>query len=218
MEERLQKIIATAGVTSRRKAEQLILEGRVTVNGRAVTQLGSKADPARDEIRVDGRPLARPGKRLYLLLNKPVGYVSTLSDPQGRPTVISLLRGIRERVYPVGRLDYHSSGLMLLTNDGELANVMMSRASAVPRTYHVKLEGDPGSEDLAKLERGIVLDGQRTAPCRIVRTGGPGRPGDGNTPGGGRDHQVRRLFESHGEGVGKVKRIQIDVLTDQCIA
>jgi len=218
MEERLQKIIATAGVTSRRKAEQLILEGRVTINGRAVTQLGSKADPARDEIRVDGRPLARPGKRLYLLLNKPVGYVSTLSDPQGRPTVISLLRGIKERVYPVGRLDYHSSGLMLLTNDGELANVMMSRASAVPRTYHVKLEGDPGSEDLAKLERGIVLDGQRTAPCRIVRTGGRDRPWYEITLVEGRYHQVRRMFERIGQGVVKLKRVRIAFLTDQGLA
>src|SRR3989442_4511019 len=208
MEERLQKIIATAGVTSRRKAEQLILEGRVTVNGRALTQLGSKADPARDEIRVDGRPLARPGKRLYLLLNKPVGYVSTLSDPQGRPTVISLLRGIRERVYPVGRLDYHSSGLMLLTNDGELANVMMSRASAVPRTYHVKLEGDPGSEDLAKLERGIVLDGQRTAPCRIVRTGGRDRPWDVNTPFEGRPHPGPRTVERIRPAVAKFEPVR----------
>jgi len=218
MEERLQKIIATAGVTSRRKAEQLILAGRVTINGRAVTQLGSKADPARDEIRVDGRPLARPGKRLYLLLNKPVGYVSTLSDPQGRPTVISLLRGIKERVYPVGRLDYHSSGLMLLTNDGELANVMMSRPSAVPRTYHVKLEGDPASEDLAKLERGIVLDGQRTAPCRIVRTGGRDRPWYEIPLVEGRYHQVRRMFERIGQGVVKLKRVRIAFLTDQGLA
>src|SRR5207244_9910361 len=175
-QERLQKIIARAGVTSRRKAEELIVRGLVSVNGRVVTELGSKADTERDHIKVSGKLLTRSPGRVYLLLNKPTGYVSTLRDPEGRPTVVSLLRAVRERVYPVGRLDYHSSGLMLLTNDGELANVMMSRPSAVPRTYHVKLEGDPASEDLAKLERGIVLDGQRTAPCRMVRAGGRASP------------------------------------------
>ena len=158
MQQRLQKIIADAGITSRRKAEQMILEGRVTVNGAPLTKLGSKADPDRDHIRVDGRLLSRPTTRLYLLLNKPVGYVSTLKDPEGRPTVVSLLRGIRERVYPVGRLDYHSSGLMILTNDGELANHLMSRASAIPRTYHVKLQGQPETTDIQKLENGLVLD------------------------------------------------------------
>src|SRR5207249_8816136 len=133
MQERLQKIIARAGVTSRRKAEELIVRGAVSVNGRVVTELGAQADTERDQIKVSGKLLTRSGSRVYLLLSKPTGYVSTLRDPEGRPTVVSLLRGVRERVYPVGRLDYHSSGLMLLTNDGELANLMMSRASAVPR-------------------------------------------------------------------------------------
>ena len=157
MQERLQKIIAGAGITSRRKAEELMVAGRVLVNGKAVTELGSKADLARDQIVVDGRPLTRKGRRLYLLLNKPPGYVSTVSDPEHRPTVISLVRAIKERVYPVGRLDYHSSGLILLTNDGELANFLMSAKSGVPRTYQVKLEGTPEDGDLKKLQEGITV-------------------------------------------------------------
>ena len=119
MEQRLQKIIADAGITSRRKAEQIILEGRVMVNGETVSKLGAKADPAKDQVRVDGRLLTRTTDHVYLLVNKPVGYVSTVKDPEHRETVMSLVKGIRQRVYPVGRLDYHSSGLMILTNDGE---------------------------------------------------------------------------------------------------
>src|ERR1700687_3551587 len=129
MEERLQKIISSAGLASRRKAEEFITQGRVSVNGAMVTVLGSKADPERDHIRVDGKLIRIQETRVYLLLNKPPGYVSTVRDPENRPTVIALLKGIRERVYPVGRLDYASAGLLLLTNDGELANLMMSRAS-----------------------------------------------------------------------------------------
>jgi len=215
MEERLQKIIAEAGITSRRKAEGLIVQGRVSVNGRVVTELGSKADLARDRILVDGRPLRRAGRRLYLLLNKPPGYVSTLSDPQHRPTVISLLRGVKERVYPVGRLDYHSSGLMLLTNDGEMANFLMSPKSGVPRTYQVKLEGEPGAEALKKLEEGIVLDGRRTAPCQIRPLAYREKPWYEITLVEGRYHQVRRMFERIGQAVVKLKRVRIAFLTDQ---
>jgi pseudouridine synthase len=218
MQERLQKIIAAAGVASRRKSEELIVQGRVTVNGRVVTQLGSKADLTRDQIRVDGKLLRRPGRHVYLLLNKPAGYVSTVSDPQGRPTVISLLRGVGERVYPVGRLDYHSSGLILLTNDGELANFLMSRASKIPRTYHVKLEGRPNPADLAKLEQGIVLDGQRTAPARIRQTAERGKPWYEITLVEGRYHQVRRMFERAGQPVIKLKRVRIAFLTDRNLA
>src|SRR5439155_5798713 len=167
MQERLQKIIAAAGVTSRRKAEQLIVEGRVRVNGKVVEALGSKADPERDHIKVDGKLLRPLRGHVYLLLNKPPGYVSTLSDPENRATVVSLLPGVKERVYPVGRLDYHSSGLLLLTNDGDLANFLMSHSSRVPRTYQVKLDGHPPPADLARLEQGIVLDGRSTAPARI---------------------------------------------------
>jgi 23S rRNA pseudouridine2605 synthase len=218
MQQRLQKIIADAGITSRRKAEQIILEGRVSVNGKPVSKLGSKADLEHDQVRVDGRLLTRATESVYLLLNKPVGYVSTVSDPQGRPTVVSLARGIKQRVYPVGRLDYHSSGLMILTNDGELANFLMSRASAVPRSYHVKLEGRPEAADIAKLESGIALDGRRTEPCHIRSLGQEAKPWYEITLVEGRYHQVRRMFERIGKGVVKLKRVRIAFLTDKDLA
>lgn len=231
MPERLQKIISTAGIASRRKAEEMMLQGRVTVNGRVVTELGSKADPERDHIKVDGKLLPRAGRRVTLLLNKSVGVVSTASDPEGRKTVVSLVRGIRERVYPVGRLDYHSSGLLLLTNDGELANFLMARASAVPRTYHVKLDAAAEASELARLEKGVVLDGQRTAPCHIRPLAGPvKRAKSGGEPGAaekcwyeitlveGRYHQVRRMFERAGRTVVKLKRVKIAFLTDRGLA
>jgi pseudouridine synthase len=218
MEERLQKIIANAGLASRRKAEQIILEGRVTVNGTAVSKLGAKADLDRDEVRVDGRLLARPTQYVYLLLNKPVGYVSTVRDPQNRPTVISLVSEIKERVYPVGRLDYHSSGLIILTNDGELANFLMSRKSAIPRTYHVKLEGKPAPADIARLEGGIVLDGRRTEPCQIRPLGQADKPWFAITLVEGRYHQVRRMFERIGQPVVKLRRVRIAFLTDKDLA
>jgi len=218
MQERLQKIIAEAGITSRRKAEELIVQGRVAVNGQVVSELGSKADAVRDRILVDGAPLRRSQRRLYLLLNKPPGYVSTVSDPQHRPTVISLVRDIKERVYPVGRLDYHSSGLMLLTNDGELANFLMSPKSGLPRTYHVKLEGPVDAASLKKLENGIVLDGRRTAPCQIRPLAAGEKPWYEITLVEGRYHQVRRMFERVGQGVVKLKRARIAFLTDEGLA
>ena len=214
MPERLQKIIARAGLASRRKAEELILQGRVSVNGKVITQLGAKTDLGRDRIRVDGKLLPRPAGHIYLLLNKPVGYLSTVRDPLGRPTVLSLLPGIKERVYPVGRLDYHSSGLLVLTNDGELANLLMSRASAIPRTYHVKLESQPQPDDLAKLRQGIVLDGRRTASARLRPLPGQERPWYEITLTEGRHHQVRRMFERIGRTVVKLKRVRIAFLTD----
>ena len=215
---RLQKIIADAGITSRRKAEELILQGRVAVNGQIVAELGSKADPARDHIKVDGRLLRQPRHHLYLLLNKPPGYVSTVSDPQRRPTVVSLVKGVKERVYPVGRLDFHSSGLILLTNDGELANLLMARAAAIPRTYHAKLEGQPKREALARLEQGIALDGQRTAPAKIRVVADREKPWCEITLIEGRYHQVRRMFERIGCPVVKLKRVRIAFLTDDGLA
>src|SRR6266699_2443138 len=146
-EERLQKILSRAGVTSRRKAETLIVEGRVTVNGAAITELGSKADLDRDHIKVDGKLLRAPRRLLYIALNKPVNCVTTVSDPEGRATVMDLLRGLKERVYPVGRLDYHSEGLLLFTNDGDLANRLMSAHTHLEKTYIVKVTGELSTED-----------------------------------------------------------------------
>ncbi|HUZ47193.1 MAG TPA: pseudouridine synthase [Terriglobia bacterium] len=218
MQERLQKIISGAGITSRRKAEELMVDGRVSVNGHTIRELGSKADPDRDKIRVDGRLLPRIQGRTVILLNKPVGYVSTMKDPERRPTVISLLRGVKERVYPIGRLDYHSSGLMLLSNDGDLANFLLSRKSKVPRTYQAKLEGVPKAEDLKRLQRGIVLDGRRTSPCKIHLVHERDKPWYEITLVEGRYHQVRRMFERTGQRVVKLKRVRIGFLTDRGLA
>ena len=142
--ERLQKLLASAGVGSRRAAERLIAQGHVTVNGRVVTRLGTRVDPARDAVKVDGRRVHAPaGARTYLMLHKPAGYVTTLSDPQGRPTVVDLLGDLRARVFPIGRLDFNSEGLLLLTDDGGLARDLMHPRSGVPRTYRVKVRGRP---------------------------------------------------------------------------
>ncbi len=159
--ERLQKIIAAAGVASRRSAEKLITSGAVSVNGTMVTELGSKADPEHDHIRVNGKLLHGAERQVYLLMNKPKGYVTTVSDPEGRPTVMDLLRGVRARVYPVGRLDYASEGLLLLTNDGELSNKLMKAASHVPKVYVVKVAGTPNEAGLEKLRRGLSIPTER---------------------------------------------------------
>jgi len=168
--ERLQKIIAAAGIASRRAAEKLITGGAVSVNGQIVTELGTKADLERDHIRVNGKLLHGAERHVYLLMNKPKGYVTTVHDPEGRPTVMDLLRGIRGRVYPVGRLDYSSEGLLLLTNDGELAQGLMKASSHVPKTYVVKVAGTPAEAGLEKLRRGLTIS-ERGAPGRGERTG-----------------------------------------------
>src|SRR5215469_9914896 len=159
--ERLQKIIAAAGIASRRKAEEMIASGLVSVNGQVVTELGSKADRERDHIRVNGKLLHGAERHVYVLLNKPRGYVTTVHDPEGRPTVVDLLRGVRARVYPVGRLDYASEGLLLLTNDGELAHGLMRAASHVPKVYLVKVAGKPDPGGLEKLRRGLTIPAER---------------------------------------------------------
>ena len=155
--ERLQKIIAAAGIASRRKAEEMITSGLVEVNGKTVTELGTKADPERDHIRVNGKLLHGAERHVYLLMNKPKGYVTTAHDPEGRPTVMDLLRGVRARVYPVGRLDYASEGLLLLTNDGDLAYRLMKAASHVPKVYLVKVAGKPDEAGLDKIRRGLMI-------------------------------------------------------------
>ena len=166
---RLQKILSAAGVASRRAAERLMTEGRVSVNGHAVRELGTRADPAHDDIRVDGRRIKIATQRVYLLLNKPRGYVTTRSDPEGRPTVLDLLPGVREYLYPVGRLDYDSEGLLLMTNDGELAARLMHPRHEVQRVYEARVRGEPDESALTRLARGIVLDGRRTAPAKVRR-------------------------------------------------
>src|SRR5919204_6959175 len=165
--DRLQKILSQAGVASRRASEQLMLDGRVTVNGTTVRSLGTKADAAHDDIRVDGRRIRIAQRHRYLLLNKPRGYVTTRSDPQRRPTVIDLLRGVREYVYPVGRLDFDSEGLLLLTNDGDLAARLMHPRHGVARVYEARVLGVPDVHDLNRLARGIVIDGRRTEPADV---------------------------------------------------
>ena len=171
MAERLQKILSAAGIASRRTAETLIEQGRVTVNGEAVTALGSKADPSVDDIRVDGRRVKPVRHRRYILLYKPRGYITTRSDPEHRPTVIDLLAkgGIRDYIYPVGRLDYDSEGLLLLTSDGELAAHLTHPRHGVEREYEVRVRGIPDDHDLERLSRGLSLDGRRTAPAQIGR-------------------------------------------------
>ncbi len=165
--ERLQKIISRSGRGSRRQAEEWIVAGRVTVNGQVVSELGSKADPDSAHIKVDGKALRLSSRKVYLALYKPRHCVTTLSDPQGRPTVMDLLKGVKERVYPVGRLDYHSEGLLLLTNDGDFANHLTAAASGIPKVYWVKVSGVPDAKDLDKLRHGIPIEGRRTLPAAI---------------------------------------------------
>jgi 23S rRNA pseudouridine2605 synthase len=211
--ERLQKIIAAAGIASRRKAEELISTGQVSVNGQIVTELGSKADPERDHIRVNGKLLRGPERHVYLLMNKPKGYVTTVNDPEGRPTVMDLLRGSGARVYPVGRLDYASEGILLLTNDGELANRLMKAASHVPKTYLVKIAGMPSEAELAQLRQGLFIPSKtgkrvKTAPARIRVIREADNPWYEVTLIEGRNRQIRQMFQEIGHHVEKIKRVR----------
>jgi 23S rRNA pseudouridine2605 synthase len=222
--ERLQKIIAHAGFASRREAETMIREGRVTVNGRVVTELGSKADPARDHIKVDGKLITRAETHRYILLYKPKEVMTTVEDPQGRRTVIDLIKGVRERIYPVGRLDFHSEGLILLTNDGDLAFKVSHPQHGSVKTYHVKVRGVPEERIIAKLERGITIDNKRTLPCEIRRLKTTGRStGRGDDEGNswfevklreGRTQQIRKMFQAVGHPVSKLRRVAIGPLSD----
>jgi 23S rRNA pseudouridine2605 synthase len=211
--ERLQKIIAAAGVASRRKAEGLITEGRVVVNGQVVTELGTKADPEQDHIRVDGKLLQGPERFTYVALNKPKGYVTTVSDEKQRPTVMDLVQKVKGRVYPVGRLDWASEGLLLMTNDGALANGLMKASSNVAKVYVVKVAGQPDEAKLDKLRRGVSIAEKggrrvRTAPAkiRLIREGD--NPWLEVTIIEGRNRQVRKMFEEVGHHVEKIRRVQ----------
>ncbi len=208
-EERLQKILSHAGVASRRHAEQLITEGRVTVNGAVITELGSKADLEHDHIKVDGRLLRAPKRFVYIALNKPDNSVTTVSDPEGRTTVMDLLRGVKERVYPVGRLDYHSEGLLLLTNDGDLANGVMSAATHLPKTYLVKANGALTVEQEQRFRNGVPLSGRRTLPAGLKLVREAQNPWYEVTLVEGRNNQIRMMFKHFGLLVEKLKRVRI---------
>jgi 23S rRNA pseudouridine2605 synthase len=215
--ERLQKIMAASGVASRRKAEEIIAAGRVTVNGKVVTEQGTKADAQRDEICVDGKPIEKPQRLRYFLLNKPKGYVTTVSDPEGRPTVMDLLPKRGERVYPVGRLDYASEGLLVMTNDGALAQKLMKAGSHVPKTYLVKTSGKPDEEAIERLRAGVKIeleDGKRvkTSPAKIRLAEDGANPWYEVVLIEGRNRQIRRMFAQVGHQVEKIKRVRVGPL------
>jgi 23S rRNA pseudouridine2605 synthase len=214
MLERLQKIISAAGITSRRASEELILAGRVTVNGSVVSELGSKADPATDTVAVDGKPLTIASKKLYILLYKPVGYLTTLDDPEGRPLVVDLLKEVGERVYPVGRLDYNTEGLLLLTSDGEWANRLMHPRHEVEKEYHVRVRGKVHKSQLDQLAGGVEIEGRKTAPARVCMI----KEGDQNdwfsiTIHEGRNRQVRRMCEAVSLSVVRLRRVRYGMLS-----
>lgn len=233
MEQRLQKLIAEAGYASRRQAEVLISTGRVTVNGHVVSALGTKADWDSDRIAVDGKPLRKEQRLLHLLFYKPKGVVSTLSDPEGRPTIRDYLKrvsGLKERLYPVGRLDFASEGLILLTNDGPLANRVLHASTGLAKTYWVKVSGRPAEVQLERLRKGVMIDHRRTAPARIRWLRDTGASARSRRQAGvyktsqdnpwlevvlheGRYHQIRKMFQAIGHPVEKLKRVAIGPLT-----
>jgi 23S rRNA pseudouridine2605 synthase len=214
MHERLQKILAHAGVASRRKAEEMILAGRVSVNGSIVAELGVKADPDHDVIKADGKKIRIPTRFVYVLLHKPKNVMSTSSDPQNRPTVMEYVAKLKERVYPVGRLDFASEGLIILTNDGDFTE-HMTKAGVIPKVYHVKLANDPADRDLDRLRRGIFLDNEPLAPCEIVRIKSGPKPWYEVTLHQGRNQQIRRMFQVMGAPVDKLRRVKIGPLEDK---
>ncbi len=217
-EERLQKIIAAAGVTSRRKAEELITGGMVQVNGQMVTELGTKADLEKDHIRVNGKLLQGPERHRYYMLNKPRGYVTTVSDPEGRPTVMKFFERVKNagRVYPVGRLDYLSEGLLLMTNDGELANLLTKASTQVEKTYLVKVSGKPPEAAIEQLRAGVMIEKGRhgaregrvmTAPAEIKLIRDAENPWYEMVLIEGRNRELRKMFEEVGHHVEKIRRV-----------
>jgi 23S rRNA pseudouridine2605 synthase len=210
VQERLQKIIAAAGIASRRTAEQYIQQGRVSVNGKVVTRLGAKADPGKDEIRIDGRIIPTRVEKLYFALHKPAGYVTSLKDPEGRPVVTDLLRSVRERVYPVGRLDYDSEGLLILTNDGDFAHRLQHPRHEVPKTYLVKVRGSLSAKEVRLLQEGVELEDGVFVPDNV-------RPEKTNPKSSwfqivvseGRNRVIRRAFDALGHPVQRLIRIAV---------
>lgn len=212
-QERLQKILAAAGIDSRRACEQIILDGRVQVNGKTITELGTRADPRRDEITVDLQPIEREVP-VYILMNKPKGYVTTVKDDQGRPTVMALLKGVPGRLYPVGRLDFNSEGLLLMTNDGALAQVLMGPEHEIPKVYLVKVHRNPRPELLKEFQEGFLLSGRRLKPCHIEIAEKGDNPWLKVTLTEGKNQQIRRMFAAVGHPVSKLRRVQFGPLAD----
>ncbi len=214
---RLQKILSMAGLASRRAAETLIQDGRVTVNGRAVTALGSRADLATDDVRLDGRRVKRPARHRYLAVHKPRGYVTTRRDPQRRKTILDLIPDVEDYLYPVGRLDYESEGLLLLTNDGELAALLMHPRHGVSRVYEATVRGVPSAARLRRLAGGMPLTGRRTAPASVRLLAGRAgmRSGEARVRivlREGRNRQVRRMFDAIGHPVRRLRRTELGPL------
>ena len=217
-EERLQKIIAGAGVASRRKAEELIAAGEVTINGRVVTGLGVKADPERDHIKVRGRlinPKLKHQEKIYILLNKPLGFLTSRSDPKNRPLVVDLVGPYRDKVHPVGRLDFNTEGLLLLTNDGDFTNLITGSKRA-SKVYEAKVKGKPSEHQITMLERGVTVDGKRTARAVIrlmemSETNAWYRV----TLYEGRNQQIRKMFDHIGHSVIKLRRVAIGFLKNE---
>jgi 23S rRNA pseudouridine2605 synthase len=214
MQERLQKILAHAGIASRRKAEELIAQGRVSVNGHIISELGSKADPDEDVIKVDGKKIRLTSRHIYILLNKPKNVMSTSNDPEDRPTVIDYVKDrVKERVYPVGRLDFGSEGLIILTNDGDFTK-LMTQAGVISKVYQVKVSGQPLERDIVRLRRGIFYDNERLAPCDIELLKAGENPWYEVTLHQGRNQQIRNMFHSIGHPVEKLRRVRIGFLED----
>lgn len=211
-EERLQKILANAGIASRRKAEEYILAGRVSVNGETVTELGSKADVEVDRVKVDGRVLSAPTHRVYIAFHKPKNCVTTVRDPEGRETVMKFFKGFPERIYPVGRLDYASEGLLLLTNDGDFANKLMSPSSSVTKTYLAKVTGILTTEQEEQFRHGIPMHGRKTAPAGLKIVKRSLNPWYEVRLIEGRQNQIRIMFKHLGFLVEKLKRVKIGFL------
>ena len=210
MEKRIHKILSEMGIASRRKAEDIIKEGRVTVSGRVAT-IGMKVDPAREHIKLDGKLLTKREPRVYMMFHKPRNVVTSLHDPQGRPTVKDFLKGVKYRVFPVGRLDFDSEGMLFITNDGDFAQAILHPSKKIPKTYLVKVKGVLEEEEITKLRKGIKLKKRMTAPAMVKKT----RKTEQNswleiTIHEGKKRQIRKMLDIVGHPVLKLKRVSID--------
>lgn len=211
---RLNKFLSQAGVASRREADALISAGRIKVNSKVIRELGYKVDEREDKVEFDGKRVARHERSVYIMLNKPAGYIVTLKDPLRRPTIKELLPSLNQRIFPVGRLDSDSQGLLLLTNDGELAYRLTHPRFKVKKTYLVKVKGQPDYSKVTKLERGIFLEGKKTAPARAsLLKGSPRKSSLKIEIYEGRKREVRRMFEAIGHRVVKLERVKFGGLT-----